>query len=490
LILVAAWFLCRAMPLATAAPRHLVSHGAMVGTLLLPLATLAQIPQISLAPIVPGVVPRVLDTLSSAPTPAPAIGTNPAVEIRSGHGVGSTRGSSVSDVLVSRLPTLGIQGVSAIGTGAVALWFAAGWLAAARLSRRAKPAPLAWQLELNALCERLRITRGVRLRLNEQHSSPLATGLLRSTILLPRTAAAWSADRRRAVLLHELAHIKRNDCRVQLLAQFACAMYWFNPLVWMAAAQLRSEREHACDDEVLRFGAQASSYAAHLLDIARELRPTSRPSAALAMARPSELEGRLLSVLAVGRARVPAPGTKWVVIGVLSLSTVAALGATSSPAPASTPASPLLEADAQYVVANDVMMSSEPLPRPRTEAEATLQASPDPQARERATLALAFTSGRDVIPALLKALDDSDAQVREKAAVGLALRRDARVVAPLIAAMNDHDSQVREKVAIALGSSGDRRARDVLLRALEDPDQQVREKASAALILLGLTGGR
>jgi beta-lactamase regulating signal transducer with metallopeptidase domain len=383
----------------------------------------------------------------------------------------------------STVASLGTFG--ALGTLTLALWFSAGWFAARRLSSRATPAPWAWQLELNTLRERMRIERQVRLGLIDEHSSPLATGLLRTAILLPRTAAAWSADRRRAVLLHELAHIKRRDCRVQLVAQTACALYWFNPLVWIAASQLRSERERACDDAVLRFGAQASSYAAHLLDIARELRPTVRPSAALAMARPSELEGRLISVLAAGRARVPARGSRWVIVILLAGTTVAALGATTVN-PARTSIAPAIDQPVPYVVADDVTKSADPAPEPRAEAEATLRSSQDSQDRERATLALAFTSGRDVVPALLQALGDSDSQVREKAAIGLALRRDARVVEPLIAALSDRDSQVREKAAIALGTSGDARAREALTRALEDPDAQVREKAAAALILFGL----
>ena len=477
-ILAAAWMLTRLIPRATAATRHLVWHMALVAVVAAPLlAPLAPpIPLAALAPLaqvpdVPG--PRMPQVLS-VPQALPNTDT-----VRDGTAIAGTR--ITWDTLGSTLGTLGT-----LGTLAFALWFGAGWVAAARMARRARPAPLEWQLELNALRERLRIVRQVKLGIIDEHRSPLATGLFRAAVLLPSTAAAWSAERRRAVLLHELAHIKRHDCRVQLLAQTACALYWFNPLVWMAASQLRSEREHACDDEVLRLGAQASSYAAHLLDIARELRPTLRPSAALAMARPSELEGRLLAVLAAGRARVPARGSRWAVVTLLALTTVAALGATSvTPVQRST--NPSLQQGIPYVVANDVAMSANPTPAPRARAEQTLESSDDPRDRERATLALAFTSGRDVIPALLQALTDSDPQVREKAAIGLALRRDDRVIEPLIAALSDPDSQVREKAAIALGTSGDERAHDALSRALNDPDAQVREKAASALILFGLT---
>jgi hypothetical protein len=73
----------------------------------------------------------------------------------------------------------------------------------------------------------------------------------------PATADAWPEDRRRAVLAHELAHVKRFDCLTQALAQLACILFWWHPAVWYAARRLRVERERACDDLVLGAGARA-----------------------------------------------------------------------------------------------------------------------------------------------------------------------------------------------------------------------------------------
>src|SRR2546423_1514821 len=148
------------------------------------------------------------------------------------------------------------------------------------------------------------VTRQVRLLQAKGAAMPMTWGIRRPAILLPADADTWSAERRRDVLLHELAHVKRHDFFTQLMARVACAVYWFHPLVWLAATRLREERERACDDHVLRAGATPSAYATHLLEIARGLRAARATSlASVAMARPAQLATRLLDVLAARRSR-------------------------------------------------------------------------------------------------------------------------------------------------------------------------------------------
>ena len=103
------------------------------------------------------------------------------------------------------------------------------------------------------------------------------------------------------MLLHELAHVKRRDCLTHVLAQLACAIHWFNPLAWIAARHVRTERERACDDLVLASGTKGPDYAEQLLEIARVMRsgrfPALMTGATLAMAHRSQLEGRLMAIL-------------------------------------------------------------------------------------------------------------------------------------------------------------------------------------------------
>jgi beta-lactamase regulating signal transducer with metallopeptidase domain len=127
-----------------------------------------------------------------------------------------------------------------------------------------------WKELLAEILQKFSLSKPVDLRI-AANPGPLTSGVFRKTILLPQSAADWSIDRRRLVLAHEMAHVKRNDTLVQFLSQIVCSVYWFNPLVWYAVHRLHIERERACDDYVLALGASAADYADHLVQIARGL---------------------------------------------------------------------------------------------------------------------------------------------------------------------------------------------------------------------------
>jgi HEAT repeat protein/beta-lactamase regulating signal transducer with metallopeptidase domain len=183
---------------------------------------------------------------------------------------------------------------------------ALGAVAAHRLVRRARPVTDAsWLQLLKDGCEMAGVEGKVRLYESTAVGMPVTLGVLRPTIVLPPHATAWSEERRLTVLVHELAHVRRNDVATCLVARIACALHWLNPLVWRAARKLRDECERACDDLVLRAGMTASTYADDLLDIVRNAGISRSPAVALPMAQRSDFEGRLLAILEPARRRAP-----------------------------------------------------------------------------------------------------------------------------------------------------------------------------------------
>jgi VWFA-related protein len=149
----------------------------------------------------------------------------------------------------------------------------------------------------------LGLKRHVRLLSSPAVGVPIVYGYWNAAVMLPANASTWPEDRRRAFLLHELAHVARHDCLTQTLAHIARLLYWPNPLAWWLVKRLRAEAERACDDRVLSAGTPASDYAAHLLDAARDLSRARRPIAVLAVVERSRLEDRLLALLDPGLRR-------------------------------------------------------------------------------------------------------------------------------------------------------------------------------------------
>lgn len=186
-----------------------------------------------------------------------------------------------------------------IGALLVLARFVAGTLRVRRLVRSATAlTDPSWSGLINELSRRLKLARSVRVLRSQQSVMPMTSGVWFPIVLLPPDADEWSLDRRRVVLLHELIHVKRRDLLTQTLAQLVCAIYWFNPLAWVAVRQLRKEQEWACDERVLTMGIKASDYAGHLLEIGRGTYAKDLPVATTtAIVRRSQLEQRLLAIL-------------------------------------------------------------------------------------------------------------------------------------------------------------------------------------------------
>lgn len=164
------------------------------------------------------------------------------------------------------MPTLLVHDMSQPGTGAPATSsHVGGWITAvlalgaactltrllityARLARQCAPMPADIAEATRSL---LPPTDQARLRLHP--AGPAVIWAPRSRILLPADfLQRFDPSQRAMVLAHEAAHIRRGDALWNLLAELACAVLWFHPLVWLALPRFRLDQELACDERVLR----------------------------------------------------------------------------------------------------------------------------------------------------------------------------------------------------------------------------------------------
>jgi len=127
--------------------------------------------------------------------------------------------------------------------------------------------------------------------------TPITWGVFHPVILIPAYVLEWSTEKYTAMLRHEKAHIDRRDWIWQIFAHCVTAVLWFHPLVWLAAARLSSEAEHAADDRVLNEGVEANGYARQLVEIGRRVNQPP-PQASVAMVRrPKALQSRIAAIL-------------------------------------------------------------------------------------------------------------------------------------------------------------------------------------------------
>ncbi|HUR94207.1 MAG TPA: M56 family metallopeptidase, partial [Gemmatimonadales bacterium] len=304
----------------------------------------------------------------------------------------------------------------------------------------------------------LGVHQPVRLALTRELAVPVSWGVRRPVVLLPVSARSWSAERKRVVLGHELAHVRRGDYAGHLLIELACALHWPNPYAWRAAHRARLEQEQACDDRVLGLGTGPVEYAQHLLDIARTFAaPTIAGRGALAMAATATLPERMRAILDVGMDHRPAGQRTLLAVG-------AAAVLVGVPTAAVHPWS-----DAT---------------REKELVDALLR-SPQAAIRRDAAWGLGARGAQRSNTALRAALDDGDAATRGVAAWALGKLGDRAAVAPLISALRDADPQVREMAVLALGALRDPRAVGALAPLARDPEHGVRSVTTVALKQIG-----
>ena len=344
LVLLAALAATALMRRASAASRHLVWLAALAGVLLLPVAA-AVVPAWRALPPPSALVPPATafpagvegaraDARAAADAGEPVSlfkSNGVAAAPRDAGAAAPAPPAAAPPVRDDAHPLPWRQaalGVWLLGAAILLVRLFGGVLAVWRMERRAgELEDERWTMLTDRLSRRMRLGRIVRLLRGPTSAVPMTWGAFRPVILLPAEADAWDEDRRAAVLAHELAHVRRWDALTQWIAHLAVALFWFNPLVWIAARRVREEREHACDDAVLAVGTRATDYADHLLTIVRALGSAPGPAAALAMARRNQFEGRMLAILDGATPRGPVSRTLAVATSLLALTLIVPLAA-------------------------------------------------------------------------------------------------------------------------------------------------------------------
>jgi HEAT repeat protein/beta-lactamase regulating signal transducer with metallopeptidase domain len=531
----------------SAAARHLVWTCALAGSLLVPIASLA-LPAWEL-PLLPSMGPR-LSAIVLPPSPreqGQQARFNESSPVREGGGACGPRqaeaapspsnvdGCAVRDepqaaspTTLSRPRTLrgslpGVPGLPVsiwlIGVLFVLSRLALGtfrmWWVARRASRVSSGG---WVRLAERLAGALGVGRRVVFLEGGSVAMPMTWGVFKARVLLPKAAGDWPFARKRVVLLHELAHVKRRDCLTQLVAQLACAVYWFNPLVWLAARRLRAERERACDDLVLASGTRGSDYADHLLEIARSMRSAMLPTwGAVAMAHRSQLEGRLMAILdpqvprrfpsrSRSLALVSTMGVLLVPIALITpapwaAESIASTGVVDSPTvPLATPspsAAPR-QAPSQASRASEGQLAS-------AMRQAVNEAVPDATrdlAREGWLGAIVEGTLHAIGAGVGQAVGGVTGGISGGVAGGVSggvaggvsqetereaeketdtVPRDPRVVAALVDALKDSDKEVRESAMQALANMRAPEALGAIRASLKDANPSVRQQAAFAL---------
>jgi uncharacterized protein (TIGR03435 family) len=186
-----------------------------------------------------------------------------------------------------------------------------------------RQAPPEWQEALRKLGAQIRLSRPVPLLVSALVQVPTVVGWLRPVVLVPVGAlGGLPAEYLEALLLHELAHIRRHDYLVNMLQSVAEALLFYHPAVWWVSGHIRAERELCCDDVAVSVFGNALTYASALAHL-ESCRP-SRLSAALA-ANGGSLADRIARLLGQSRPAVRT-GLGPVVVTIAVLLATAAYG--------------------------------------------------------------------------------------------------------------------------------------------------------------------
>lgn len=301
----------------SAAERSWIAHAGLAALLVLPVATL----------LLPQWAPLPAHWFAAAPAPLAA--ALPAVD--------TTAAASVAAPMLQSAATESALPASSIWSSAgdlapflyafpLALLLGVMLIAVLRLfAMRGRADVLIQPSWLTAMAEaqrRMGFKHGTALLVSDELRSPISWGVVRPTIVL-NPAAVDAVGEAEAIIAHELAHVARLDWAKLLAARAACAIFWFNPLVWMLARESHQLREEAADDAVLMADIDGPDYASLLVGAARHDNQGALLAAhGVAPAR-SSLKRRITRVLDASLKRGPASAS-WVMMSLVMLAGVTA----------------------------------------------------------------------------------------------------------------------------------------------------------------------
>jgi beta-lactamase regulating signal transducer with metallopeptidase domain len=311
------------LPRAAVGPRYLAACATLLLMAACPLATCAWLwivaagrpavasgPAASAATIVDGHSPAADSAaVRLAPTPPKEMTAPPA----------AVRDAAAAPALPVPAPQLFLR-VEPVLPWLVAAWLAgvsvltgrlcAGWVQVYRWRHRAvRQVAAEWQVALERLAVRVRVSRSVTLLESALVEVPTLIGWLRPAILLPASALAQLTARQlESILAHELAHVRRHDYLVNLLQTAIETALFYHPAVWWASRFARAEREACCDELAVAVCGDRLGYARALASL-EELR-AARPRLALA-ASGGPLSDRIRRL--VGAPQPPNRSAWWIV---------------------------------------------------------------------------------------------------------------------------------------------------------------------------------
>lgn len=294
----------------SAAERSLVGHLGLVALIALPTASL----------LVPG----------WNPLPISAHARAPAIELPAVAGISATSVSPTVNGVAAPFAGMALPSVSEFAVWLyllpVLILLVTMVVAVVRLGAMHRRANVlvnaSWQAALAMAQRRMGFKHGTALLVSEELSSPVSWGVMRPIILLNEQAVG-AVGEAEAIIAHELAHVARLDWAKLLISRLACALFWFNPLVWRLARECHQLREEAADDAVLLSDVDGSDYASLLVNAARHDNKALLIAAHGVAPGKDSLKRRITRVLDADLARGPA-NNAWVALCLVSLVAVAA----------------------------------------------------------------------------------------------------------------------------------------------------------------------